>query len=137
MIKNELENWLRSIFRLPVEYMKGQSIAEGVIYYTLVGAPIETRIVPGEGMSFHYQATILVRSPIDADYIGYLTSKLSNFSGRIDGFSIELNESSEIIEDVNPTHETMSKTISVTHKVNNDKIREQINAIDIHFKERE
>jgi hypothetical protein len=130
MIKKELEDWLRSIFELPVFYFKGQEISEKAIYYTLVGAPIETRITD-DGMAFMYKCTVMIRVPIDSDYIGWLTGKLNDNDGRIDNMAIELLESAEIIEDVNKNHEVISKTISVTHDVSNNKIKEKIKSIDL------
>jgi hypothetical protein len=130
MIKKELEDWLRSIFELPVFYFKGQEISEKAIYYTLVGAPIETRITD-DGMAFMYKCTVMIRVPIDSDYIGWLTGKLNDNDGRIDNMAIELLESAEIIEDVNKNHEVISKTISVTHDVSNNKIKEKIKNIDL------
>jgi hypothetical protein len=130
MIKKELEDWLRSIFELPVFYFKGQEISEKAIYYTLVGAPIETRITD-DGMVFMYKCTVMIRVPIDSDYIGWLTGKLNDNDGRIDNMAIELLESAEIVEDVNKNHEVISKTISVTHDVSNNKIKEKIKNIDL------
>jgi hypothetical protein len=130
MIKKELEDWLRSIFELPVFYFKGQEISEKAIYYTLVGAPIETRITD-DGMAFMYKCTVMIRVPIDSDYIGWLTGKLNDNDGRIDNMAIELLESAEIIEDVNKNHEVISKTISVTHDISNNKIKEKIKNIDL------
>jgi hypothetical protein len=130
MIKKELEDWLRSIFELPVFYFKGQEVSEKAIYYTLVGAPIETRITD-DGMAFMYKCTVMIRVPIDSDYIGWLTGKLNDNDGRIDNMAIELLESAEIIEDVNKNHEVISKTISVTHDVSNNKIKEKIKNIDL------
>jgi hypothetical protein len=130
MIKKELEDWLRSIFELPVFYFKGQEIGEKSIYYTLVGAPIDTRITD-DGMAFMYKCTVMIRVPIDSDYIGWLTGKLNDNDGRIDNMAIELLESAEIIEDVNKNHEVISKTISVTHDVSNNKIKEKIKNIDL------
>jgi hypothetical protein len=130
MIKKELEDWLRSIFELPVFYFKGQEISEKAIYYTLVGAPIETRITD-DGMAFMYKCTVMIRVPIDSDYIGWLTGKLNDNDGRIDNMAIELLESAEVIEDVNKNHEVISKTISVTHDVSNNKIKEKIKSIDL------
>lgn len=136
MIKAELEQWLNSIFGLVVRPLKNQTtdtLSEDTIYYTLAGSPIEVRVPDGgDGTySFHYGVTVLMRVPTDTDKIGWLSIKLADKDARIDNLQIELNDSTELIEDENINCQVISKNFAVTHSIDSGTLKEKINYLEL------